>query len=217
MIRRFGAAFAEAFMAASLAACGTGSASPTPSVTAAPSQAASGPIAFQAGFPPAGTYTTTAFQPRLTLTIDDGWRVLFPDDEDELALETAAGEGILFIGSRVSQVVDPVTYKAVKAPKDLVAWLRAHPSLTASTPTKATVASRPATTLDVSAKGNSEVEIFAFATGNFHIPPDVRIRCVVIPMDGPDLVITTGGPREQFDAAMARTAPILASMRIGDG
>ena len=216
MIRGFGVSFAVVFVAASVAACGTGSA-PTPSPTAAPSQAAGGPAAFQVGFPPAGTYSTTKFQPRLTLTLDGGWQVLFPDDEDELALETAGGEEILFLASRVSKVVDPATKKAMKAPDDLVGWLRAHPSLAATAPTKATVASRPATTLDVGPKGTSEVEIFAFVTGNTRIPPDVRIRYVVIPMDGPDLVLTTGGPRERFDAAMARVAPILASMQIADG
>jgi hypothetical protein len=114
LTRGVAAACAVAFLVAGIAACGTGSAPPTPSATAAASHAASGPIAFQVGFPNAGTYTTTAFQPRLTLTIDEGWQVLFPDDEDELALETAAGDRIIFLASRVSQVVDPASGKAVR-------------------------------------------------------------------------------------------------------
>jgi hypothetical protein len=88
--------------------------------------------------------------------------------------------------------------------------------MTATPPSDTTVASRPARTVDVTGKGSSEVEMFAFPTGNTRVPPGVRIRYAVVRMDGPDLVIAIGGPKEQFDAAISRTAPLLASLRIGD-
>ena len=63
---------------------------------------------------------------------------------------------------------------------------------------------------------SQQADLFAFPTGNFHIPLGTRLRFTVVPMDGPDLVITTGGPIDEFDAAMARTKPMLDSLQIGD-
>ncbi|MFL5778105.1 MAG: hypothetical protein ACJ761_04090 [Chloroflexota bacterium] len=200
------------------AACGATPATPPPTIAALPSvsaAAATGPIAFEAGFPSAGTYTTTAFQPPLTMTIDDRWQVLFQDDSDELGLEDDSGDGTEFLVGRVSQVVDPGSHEPVAAPDDLVAWIRAHPALTAGNAADTTVDGRAARTVDVTTKGGAEVEVFAFPTGNLPVPDGVRNRFTVVPLDGPDLVITTGGHTEGFDAAVARAAPILASLRIG--
>ena len=175
----------------------------------------SGPVALEAGFPDAGTYTTTAFQPRLTVQIDDGWQVLFQDDEDELALEGDSGDGMIFLAGRVSQVVGPAG-GATDAPDDLIGWLRGHPSLKTAVPAATTVDSQPATSIDVTNESDTDIDLFFFPTGSFHIPPGVRLRFTVVPMDGPDLVFNMGGPVDQFEAAMARTKPMLDSLQIGD-
>jgi hypothetical protein len=170
----------------------------------------------KAGFPGAGTYTTTAFRPRLTFPLnDDGWQVLFDDDEDELALEDDSGDGTMFLAARVSQVVGPDGV-VMDAPDDLVALLGSYPSLTAAAPAGTTVDSQPATSIDVTNEDRQQADLFAFPTGNFHIPLGTRLRFTVVPMDGPDLVITTGGPIDEFDASMARTKPMLDSLQIGD-
>ena len=170
----------------------------------------------KAGFPDAGTYTTTAFRPRLTFQInDDRWQVLFDDDEDELALEDDSGKGTMFLAGRISQVVGP-DGAVMDAPDDLVALLGSYPMLTATAPAGTTVDARPATSIDVTNEDREHADLFAFPTGNFHIPPGTRLRFTVVPMDGPDLVITTGGPIDEFDAAMARTKPMLDSLQIGD-
>ena len=206
-------------IAAVVSGCGTGVAPPTPAASA-PTPAPSGAVALKAGFPDAGTYTTTAFAPRLTFPInDDDWRVLFDDDEDELALEDDSGEGTMFLAARVSQVVGP-DGTVIDAPDDLVAWLDGYPSLAAAPPARTTVDSRPATSIDVTNEAREQADLFAFAnayaTENFHIPLGTRLRFTVVPMDGPDLVITTGGPIDEFDAAMARTKPMLDALQIGD-
>ena len=214
MQRRVGASRAI-LLAAVVAGCGTSVAPPIPSASA-PTAAPSGPVALKAGFPDAGIYTTTAFRPRLTFPInDDGWQVLFDDDEDELALEDDSGDGTMFLAGRIAQVVGP-DGAVIDAPDDLVEWLGGDPSLTAAAPAATTVDSQPATSIDVTNEDRQQADLFAFPTGNFHIPPGVRLRFTVVPMDGPDLVITTGGSVDQFDAAMARTKPMLDSLQIGD-
>jgi hypothetical protein len=156
------------------------------------------------------------FQPRLTIRLDDdGWRVLFDDDDDEVALEDDSGDATMFLGARVSQVVGP-DGSVVKAPDDLVAWLGKYPKLTSAAPVATTVDSMPAMSIDVTNKGSTATDLFAFPTGNFHIPPGVRLRFTVVPMDGPDLAITMGGPVDHFDAAIARTKPMLDSLQVGD-
>ena len=82
------------------------------------------------------------------MQIDDGWRVLFQDDEDELALEGDSGDLMIFLAGRISRVVGPAGAD-VDAPDDLVAWLRGHPSLKAAAPVATTVDSQPATSIDV--------------------------------------------------------------------
>jgi hypothetical protein len=121
----------------------------------------------------------------------------------------------MFLAARVSQVVGP-DGAVVDAPDDLLAWLGSYPSLTVAPPAATTVDSQPATSLDVTNEDRVQADLFAFPTGNFHIPKGVRLRFTVVPMDGPDLVITTGGPVDQFDAAIARTQPMLESLQIGD-
>lgn len=188
-------------------------ASPSPA-TSVPSP--SGPIPLQAGFPGAGIYTTTAFQPRLTIRLfDDGWRVLFDDDDDEFAIEGDSGDATIFYGSRVSQVVGR-DGSVTKAPDDLVAWLSGYRGLTAAAPVATKVDSQSATSIDVTNNGDSDNDLFAFPTGNFRIPAGFRLRFTVVPMDGPDLAIYMGGRIDQFDAAIARTKPMLDSLQIGD-
>ena len=98
------------------------------------------------------------------------------------------------------------------APDDLVAWLRRY-RLTAAAPVATTVDSQPATSIDVTNETSKDKNVFAFSTGNFHIPPGVRLRFTIIPMDGPDLAIYTGGPIEGSDAAIARTQPMSTRCR----
>ena len=178
--------------------------------------ASASPIALEAGFPDAGTYTTTTFQPRLTMRLeDDRWQVLFPDDEDEFAIEDDSGTGEIFYGARVSQVANP-DRGVGEAPDDLVSWLGSYPGLMAGPPVATTVDSLPATSIDITNETGGDKDLFAFPTGNFHIPPGVRLRFTIVPMDGPDLAIYTGGPVAGFDAAIARTQPMLDSLLIGD-
>jgi hypothetical protein len=79
-----------------------------------------------------GAYATTAFEPRLTFTLGEGWSASFQDDDDEVALEHASGTFLYM--TRVTKVIDPATLSTVAAPDDLVGWLSTHPRLAAASP-----------------------------------------------------------------------------------
>jgi hypothetical protein len=203
-------------------AASTEATSPTPTASAAasptvatlpdPTVAPTGPFALRSGTLPAGEYTTTAFQPTVTFTLVDGWRGMFPDDDDEVALE---GPGrALFAISRVSQVVDPTTGTAVDAPDDLVEWLTTHPRITSQAPRVVTVGGLAGQMVDVVVTNGSELEILAFPTGNLRIPQGVTYRIYVVPLDGPDMTIIVGAPNAGFAETIEMFQPVLDSLAI---
>lgn len=80
--------------------------SPAPSASISPLRI--GPL-------PAGTYTTTRFEPTLVVTLGEGWTQLFADDADEVALDHPADRVALNF-TRVTRVVDPDSGRPVDAP-----------------------------------------------------------------------------------------------------
>jgi DNA-directed RNA polymerase specialized sigma24 family protein len=192
-----------------------GPASPSPTLAPAstsPTPAPTEPFALVSGALPPGRYTTTLFQPTLAFTLDDGWRGLFPDDDDEVALEGPAG--VFFAISRVAKVIDPTTGTAVDAPDDLVEWLTTDPRLTAEAPNAVTVDDLAGQSVDFTSNDGREHAIFAFPTGNLRIPPGVTYRCYVVPLEGPDMTIIVGAPTAGFADAVAMTQPVIDSLVI---
>jgi hypothetical protein len=195
-----------------------GPASPSPTSAPAstnPTPAPTEPFALRSGALPPGVYTTTLFQPTLIFTLDDGWRGMFPDDDDEVALE--APDGVFLAISRVANVVDPTTGTAVAAPDDLVEWLITHQKLTAGTPDAVTVDDIAGQWVDFNSTDGKEHAIFAFPSGNLRIPAGVTFRCYVLPLDGPDMTIIVGAPTAGFADAVAMSQPVIDSIAIDTG
>lgn len=160
----------------------------------------------------AGTYTTTAFDPTLTLTLDGGWYALFPDDLDEVAFED---DGAFLGMTRPATVIDPALTGAIPAPDDLATWLSQHPSLGATPPTAVEIAGHQGVTFDVGLElGTARLDVFAYPTGNLHLQPGTRGRVWVVPMDGPDLVILAMAPEADFEEAVVRAEQVVASLLI---
>jgi len=196
---------------------GCGAAAPPTGAPASPSPtvAPTGPFALRAGTLAPGTYTTTAFQPTLTFTLDDSWRGLFPDDSDEVALEGT--DGVFFAMTRVTEVVDPATWTPVAVPDDLVSWFTTHPSLTADAPRSSSIGGLTGQWVDVTVTDGSELEIFAYPSGNMRIAQGVKLRCHVLAMEGPDLTIVVGAPVKGFATALDMVQPVLDSLEIIPG
>jgi hypothetical protein len=187
---------------------------PAPTTPAPATPAPSGPVAIREGQAGAGTYTTTSFKPTVLLTLpSDGWRFFFTDDDDEMAL----GKGdVELTGGRVANVLDP-THKVVPAPDDLVSWLASHPRLEAEAPQPATVGGIVGQYIDVKNTGSSDIDIFAYPTGNLRVSADTTARVWVLPYDGPDLVFTGFALSSRFQGALPTLQPIVDSIVIMPG
>jgi hypothetical protein len=202
-----------------------GSASPTAVVTtAAPATPSptptptgpvpSGPTAIREGQASAGTYTTTSFMPPVQLTLpSDGWRFFFKDDDDEMAVGKGAVE---FTGGRVANVLDP-THKVVPAPDDLVSWLASHPRLEAGTPQPATIGGIVGQSIDVKNTDTSDIDIFAYPTGNLRVAAGTTARIWVLPYEGPDIVFTGFALSSFFDESLPTMQQIVDSIVITPG
>jgi hypothetical protein len=210
----FGGVVLTVLVAAVLVGCSTSSSGTSAPSTAATTQP-SGPLPIKVGMATPGTYTTTLFEPTLTFDIgSDGWLFFFADDDDEMAVGKSGD--VELIASRVSQVVDPTSHQAVAAPEDLIAWLQAHPELDVQAADPASIAGETARAVDVAAPGDADVEIWAFPTGNVRVSAGAKSRIWVVPMDGPDLVLSGLAPVASFDTALPELEAIVQSMEIGD-
>ena len=204
-----------------LVGCGAASTQPTsahvtPSPTAASTVAPSGPLPLTSGALAPGQYTTTTFEPTLRFAlVEDGWRGMFPDDEDEVALE--GPDGAFFAITRVTKVIDPTTGAAVAVPDDLIAWLASHPKLSAGTAEAVTIAGVSGQWVDVTASDAREHALFAYPTGNMRLPVEVMYRVHVLPLDGADLTIVVGAPAAKLAQVTDAVQPVLDSLVIDSG
>lgn len=103
---------------------------------------------------PAGTYTSSSFQPALTFTVPEGW-VLAEDSALYLSLRPADSDviGIHLFRDPSGASQDP-TCPAAPEPgvgrtsSELTAWIRSLPGLVVSTPAMATVGGLPGVSID---------------------------------------------------------------------
>jgi hypothetical protein len=170
------------------------------------------PVPIREGTLEAGTYTTTAFDPTLTFTLDEGWYALFQDDLDEVAFESAGA----FLGmTRPAGVIDPPPRGAVPTPTDVATWLSQHPALVATAPTTVEIAGQEGVTFEVVLEpGPTQLDIFKYPTGNLRLLQGTRTRFWVVPMDGADLVILAEAPEASFEEAAVRAEQVVASLLI---
>ena len=180
---------------------------PTPTLAPSPTV-----VPLRVGVLPPGTYSTNRFVPQLTLTLGEGWHLLFQDEEDEIAFERS---GPAFFGiSFTTQVVDPATGRPLSAPDDLVAWLANHPALEADQPEPATVVGVTGSSLEASVKDVPVMDVFAYPEGNYHVVSGERVRFYVLPFDGPDLVIVFSTASDRFEAMAAEMQSVIDSIEV---
>lgn len=212
-----------------VAACGGATLPP------AASEAASAPAASAL---PAGTYTSTAFQPAVTFTLPDGWRIV-GDSPKFFQLGPAANEidGI-YLFRDVSAASQDATCPDAAEPgiggtsTELVSWIRGLPGLTVSNPMMATVGSLPATSIDLAIKdgwkqscsfanGSPTVPLFYGGTAGFRwvVYGTERMRLFIADLpEGGTLVLqvdTIDGP--YIDQLIAQALPIVKSMSFAAG
>ncbi len=160
----------------------------------------------------AGEYQTRNFDPTLNFTLPDGWHQYFDEDVDEIVL---GGPNADMNVTRPSRVLDPET-GTVDAPEDLAEWLLNHSRFVATEAESAQVAGIESRVIDIEASA-STVEFFAYPEGNMRLPAGVAARFVVVPMDGPDLVLVVLPAGKTLADAIDATQSIVNSLVIVEG
>jgi hypothetical protein len=160
----------------------------------------------------AGEYQTRNFNPTLTFTLPDGWQQYFAEDVDEIAL---GGPNADMNVTRPSRVLDPET-GTTDAPEDLADWLLNHSRFVATETESAQVAGIESRVIDIEGPAGT-VEFFAYPEGNMRVPAGLAARFVVVPMDGPDLVLVVLPTRGTLAEAIDATQSIVNSLAIVDG
>lgn len=206
-----------------LAACGGTSPPPAqPSADATPAATAM----------PAGTYTSTVFQPAVTYTVPDGW-VVVGDSPKSFQLAPAGNEvdGIYLFRDVSAASQDPSCPDQAepgigKTSSDLVSWIRGLPGLTVSNPAMATVGGLPATSIDAGIKDgwkqscpftkSPTVALFYGGEEGYRwvVYGTERLRLYVADLPGGGTVVvnidTVDGP--YIDQLIAQALPIVRSM-----
>jgi hypothetical protein len=175
-------------VAVALAACGGAVAPPAPDATPGVTGPVSTPM-------PAGTYTTTAFQPPLTFTVPDGWE-LVADTASWVQLRPAGSQnvGIYLFRDAFALSQDPTCPTTAEpgvgtTSTELTTWLRGLPGLVASSPALVTVGGLRGTSLDLAIKAGW-TESCPFANGLPTVP--------LIRNDGIERWVLAGSERLRF-------------------
>jgi hypothetical protein len=214
--------FASLALLLVVAACGGSSAAPDASGPTSP------PL-------PAGTYTSTAFQPAVTFTVPDGWEKAV-DTPPYMLIRPAGSEilGIHLFRDAAAASQDPAC-PATPEPgvgttsTELVAWLRGLPGLVVGTPVMATVGGLRGVSVEVGIKagwttscpfagGSPTVPLIASKTAAYHwvIVGNERLRFYVLdlPAGGTVIVDLDAYDGTEYDALVKSAAPIVRSMQF---
>lgn len=208
------------FLAVLVSACGGSSATPTPS----------GPVDSPL---PAGTHTSTVFQPTVTFTVPDGW-ALATDSAGYLELRPAGQEivGIHLFRGVAAASQDASCPTAAQAgvgtsSSELVAWMRGLPGLVVSSPALVAVGGLRGVSVDI-AIAAGWTQSCSFANGLPTVPLLVetgvglrwvlaggeRLRLYVLDLpDGGSLIVDI----DDFDGSniatlISQATPIVKSM-----
>ena len=195
-----------------------GSASPSPS----------GPPAV-----PAGTHTTTSFQPTTTYTVGDGWvNPIDSPDYFNLAVALDVNNGIHLFHNPQALSQDPACPAAAQpgvgtTAADLVSWIRALPGLNVSQPVMVTVGGLPATQMDVSihttwttscsfANGLPTVPLFYRPSQvlGWWVAGDEKLRLYLLDVPGQGTVVVDldSFAGDGFGDLLTNAAPVVKSL-----
>jgi hypothetical protein len=184
---------------------------------------------------PAGTHTSSAFQPAVTFTVPDGW-VLAADAADYLQLRPAGQDVLgmhLFRGvSALSQ--DPSCPVEAEpgvgtSSIELVSWIRGLDGLSVSSPAMVTVGGLLGSSIDVAIR-DGWTQSCSFAEGLPTVPllvdPGTGLRWVIaggerlrlyvldLPDGGTLIVDVDDFDGLQFDQLLSAALPIVKSLKF---
>jgi hypothetical protein len=205
-----------------LAACSGAPAAATPAPTPPPAL-------------PPGTYTSAAFQPAVTYTVPNGWRVA-SDSSDYFALQPANSEitGIHIFRDPQAASQDPTCPTSPEpgvgtGSLELATWIRGLPGMVASSPRMVTVGGLRGVELDLAlntgwtascpfANGVPTVPLFVGTNGNMRwvVAGNERLRLSLLDVPGGGTVVVDIDAFDGtlFDELLAAATPIVQSLEF---
>jgi hypothetical protein len=192
----------------------------TPSASPSPSAPETMELTITAGPLPPGTYARSAFEPPITLELDEGWRAVqqlngFFDVQrevgtpDVIAVQFARPERIW--SASITEAV------AVTTAQEAADALAANDRLAINDTSESQLGGLTGTVVDVENGGDGHEHIMELAAGELGIDPGRRLWVGFYDTDAGLLAVMIGGSVARWDDALAAAEPVLESVRIGEG
>ena len=174
-----------------------------------------------------GTYAT-AFQPRIGLSVTQGWTGN-NDTSDwlEIRLGRSDADGALDF-FQIQNVLDPETQQTIPLPQDLVGWFTSHPALDIlSPPRAATIGGVQATQFDVALASGwncGHPGCVGFAPllpgepgfgWSSNAAPHLRSRLFVLRVQGSTVIATFTSARSRFQEGVRAAEAVLGTVEFG--
>jgi len=173
-----------------------------------------------------GVYTT-AFQPRIRLTVSQGWTGN-NDTRDWIEIRLGRSDSVGAMDFfQIQSVLDPETQQILPLPRDLVGWFTSHPALDILAPPRATIIGGvPATQLDVAVApdwtcGHPGCVGFApllpgepgFGWSST-AAPHLRSRLFVLHVQGAAVIATFTSARDRFQEGVRAAEAVLGTVEF---
>lgn len=164
----------------------------------------------------AGRYTYPGMQPRIELTVPDGWQTVHLSPEFfDVARDGPAGfSAVMFF--RPPLIIGPPGGAPANDPRHAIALLHENERLTVSMERVAYIGGVAGVQVDVSAD-REDSHLLGGEEGLLGIGPSDDLRLTFLQADGGVLVIGLVCPAGQMDTWVAEARPVLASVTIGSG
>ena len=196
------------------------SASPSPPVVAEspePSQTAPAAALPASGQLDPGTYTRAAFQPPITLTLEEGWSVgsvttgFFDVQQqkgtpDVIAVQFANVRAVVGEGGRAI---------AATSAADATAAIANNPGLTVLGESDSRLGGLIGVTVEVENASDAHVGILDVPPGRLGIDPDRRLWISLFDTSDGVIAVMVGGSTDDWEHALLVAEPVLESVVIG--
>jgi hypothetical protein len=200
-----------------LAAC---QATATPSASPIPSAPEAMELTITADPLPPGTYTQSAFEPPITLELDEGWRAVqvlsgFFDVEREVGTPDVIAVQV----ARPMRIWSASTTEAidVASAQEAADALAANDRLVVHDASESQLGGVTGAVVDVENAGSGHEHIMGLAAGELGIDRGRRLWVSFYDTHAGLLAVMIGGSVERWEDALAAAEPVLESVRIGDG
>jgi hypothetical protein len=165
------------------------------------------------------------FEPALYVVPGEGWRAIL-DIPGSFSLDGGDPPAVKFL--RVSAVFDPISQKVARAPRDLEAWILAHPSLESESPVPVSIGGIEGIQINsrVVSAPETPYQIMGavcpipgclglFVAGSI---VDLRegsvVRFMLVEVDGEQLVVQIDALEDEWESFVLRAEDVLDTVRF---